>query len=264
MCEQMCVIQNLDPMKEVRNKDFSQLIQFFSNACEQITKQGSSQLLILIDGLQDVNVDKSLIKDSLFTNNQISWLFSKILPPGVHLVVSVKRQISSIKVEGEDSILKKTSKQAQQAGATKKEQQLNGNGNGNAQVVVSFFLNNYNEKIPADIENCLFEFPFSFKKAESNEIIVKYLRNELEKHDRTLNEAWLQIIVNACLTQSINESASSSSDVTPIHFLYLNSLIKEVVAANPLNNDLKRLLNENEFPKDLESLIKFRISMAEF
>jgi hypothetical protein len=194
-----------------------------------------------------------------------------MLPAGVHLVVSVKRQISSITVESEDLILKKSNKN--DSGDKKDEgvvvQQQN------PPVIVSFFINNYNEKIPIDlIENCLFEFPFGIKKSDANEIVVNYCRNELEKNDRTLNEKWLQLIANNCISQSvaqqqnemttnINQSTVSNSgndnDLCQISFLYLNLMIKEVLSANQLNKNLKHLLDEKEFPKDLESIIKFKI-----
>lgn len=272
ICEQMCVILSLDPVKEVKNKDVVQLIQFFNNSCEQITKKNSRQLLIIIDGLQDLNVNKSLIKESLFTNNQISWLFSKMLPAGVHLVVSVKRQISSITVESEDLILKKSNKN--DSGDKKDEGDVVQQQN--PPVIVSFFINNYNEKIPIDLkENCLFEFPFGIKKSDANEIVVNYCRNELEKNDRTLNDKWLLLIANTCIGQSVTQqqnemttsinnqstvsNSGSDNDLCQISFLYLNLMIKEVLSANQLNKNLKHLFDEKEFPKDLESIIKFKI-----
>jgi hypothetical protein len=190
-----------------------------------------------------------------------------MLPPGVHLIVSIKRQISSITVESDDLILKK-SKSSNGDGVEKKDEgnvpQM-GLATQSPPLIVSFFLNNYNEKIPVDLaENCLFEFPYSFKKSEANDLVVKYVRNELEKHDRTINEKWLQIIASSCLSQAELSGASSGgsgsdTDSAQISFLYLNLMIKEVISANPLNNSLKHLLDEKDIPKDLESVIKFKI-----
>jgi hypothetical protein len=190
-----------------------------------------------------------------------------MLPPGVHLIVSIKRQISSITVESDDLILKK-SKSSHGDGVEKKDEgnvpQM-GPATQSPPLIVSFFLNNYNEKIPVDLaENCLFEFPYSFKKSEANDLVVKYVRNELEKHDRTINEKWLQIIASSCLSQAELSGASSGSsgsdtDSAQISFLYLNLMIKVVISANPLNNSLKHLLDEKDIPKDLESVIKFKI-----
>ncbi len=193
-----------------------------------------------------------------------------MLPPGVHLIVSIKRQISSITVESDDLILKK-SKSSNGDGVEKKDDgnvpQM-GPATPSPPLIVSFFLNNYNEKIPVDLaENCLFEFPYSFKKSEVNDLVVKYVRNELEKHDRTINEKWLQIIASSCVSHTPQTdpsgapsgSSASDTDSSQISFLYLNLMIKEVISANPLNSSLKHLLDEKDIPKDLESIIKFKI-----
>ena len=266
VCEQMCVVLSLDPIKEVKNKDIMQLINFFYTSCEQIAKEGR-QLLILVDGLQDINVDKNLLKESLYTNNQISWLFNKVLPPGVHLIVSVKRQISSIKVDGDELLPKRSSKNALRIVNGDSKEESTTSFVPQTPIIVSFFLNSYNEKIPADAETCLFEFPYNFKKINANEITAKYFRNQLEKYDRTISEKWLQSIVVASMNQPLSTEGNSNpqptvatGDSNQISFLYLNLLIKEILSANPLNNNLKHLLNENDFPKDLESLIKFKIS----
>ena len=146
-----------------------------------------------------------------------------------------------------------------------------------APVIISYFLHSYAEKVSVDGDEataCLFEFPFYLKKSESNEIITKYIRSQLEKANRCISDKCIQLVLkNGFLSQSLLDTynsgvaspggASMSPPATPdtqqISFLYLNLLVREVITANGLNNDLKRMFSDEEFPRDLEAIIKFKI-----
>lgn len=252
ICEQLSIYQKLNPLTEIKNKDLSLLIEYFHRMCQQISI-GKRQLLILIDGLQDVNIEKSLIAKSNLANNQISWLFFQQLPPGVHLVVSIKRQTTATRVENE-ILIKKANTQSQ------------------PHVMVPLFLHYFNEKMSSETENYLFELPIQIKKADIGDVVT-YIKNELNKCDRMLSEDQLQALAqnienlkqeSASIINSqgaANSISSSNSHIeTQVAFLYINFMIKEIANMNKINGDIKYLLNA-DMPKDIETFMKYKIGI---
>jgi hypothetical protein len=260
VCEQLCVLQKSNPSYDIKNKDLAQLIEYFHKSCEYLART-KGQLLILVDGLQDVNIEKSLIMKSNIGNNQISWLFFKLLPPGVHLIVTIKKQTNSIKIENEMIIKKVVSLSSMSTNTTQ-----------SSPSAVPLFLHYFNEKMSSEAENYLFELPLQIKKSDIN-FFITFIKNELERNRRSLTEKQLQMIVQSVYNQktsdsntNLNSSSISSQSSascpnldTQSCFLYLNFLIKEIILANDLNCDLKNMFNEDKFPKDLDSLLKFKI-----
>ena len=108
LCAQLAVIQRqLQPTQPLgecrvhaRPDTVNQLCEYFFKVCEQIVRPGKCQLLILLDDVQDEIVERTsglggVGGDLALTtaqSNQISWLFHRPLPAGVHLIVAVKRQ----------------------------------------------------------------------------------------------------------------------------------------------------------------------------
>lgn len=260
ICDQLCVLQKSNPSHDIKNKDLAQLIEYFHKSCEYLART-KGQLLILVDGLQDINVERNLITKSNIGNNQISWLFFKLLPPGVHLIVTIKKQTNSIKIENDMIIKKNTSMSSMNTNMTEK-----------SPSAVPLFLHYFNEKMSSEAENYLFELPLQIKKSDIN-FFITFIKNELERNQRQLSEKQLQMVVQSLNNQkafdsnsNLNASLASSQGSascpnldTQSCFLYLNFLIKEIILANDLNCDLNTIFNEDKFPKDLDSLLKFKI-----
>ena len=257
ICDQLCVLQKANPSHDIKNKDLAQLIEYFHKSCEYLART-KGQLLILVDGLQDINVERSLITKSNIGNNQISWLFFKLLPPGVHLIVAIKKQTNSVKIENEMIIKKNASMSSMSTNMTEK-----------SASAVPLFLHYFNEKMSSEAENYLFELPLQIKKSDIG-FFVTFIKNELERSQRQVSEKQLQMVVQSLSNQkgfdsnsNINASSQSSASCpnldTQSCFLYLSFLIKEILLANDLNCDLNAIFNEDKFPKDLDSLLKFKI-----
>lgn len=121
------------------------------------------------------------------------------------------------------------------------------------------FLHYFSEKMSSETENYLFELPIPIKKTDINDIVL-YIKNELYKHDRCISDEQLQSISQnfynskqSDLTSSGMQLLANQSQDAQSSYLYLNFLIKEIVAANKINNDFDVKSN------DLESYIKFKI-----
>ncbi len=276
----MSIFQKLNPSQELKNKDINQLIDFFYKMCNQISSRYKNQLLILIDSLQDMNVDKTLILASnnnynnnnnnpsnagvnLFLNDQISWLFREQLPPRVHLIVSIKRSSHN---------------------TFPNENASNNSININT---VPLFLHYFNEKLSNETENYLFELPIQLKKTEAHEI-NNYITNELSRHDRKLKEDQIQDLVakiffsNSSMNQSMKQHSTEGNNnnitLSSASFLssnfdekntvfFMNLLCKELISSNKMNNNAEALLLKNDdnyiFPTGLESFLRQKFDYLE-
>ena len=149
---------------------------------------------------------------------------------------------------------------------------MNTNTTEKSPSAVPLFLHYFNEKMSSEAENYLFELPLQIKKSDIN-FFITFIKNELERSQRQLSEKQLQMVVQSLNNQkafdsnsNINASLASSQSSascpnldTQSCFLYLSFLIKEIILANDLNCDLNAVFNEDKFPKDLDSLLKFKI-----
>lgn len=275
VCEQLTIVQKLNPLNEIKNKDLTHLIEYFYKVCSQMSKD--KQLLIVIDGLVDVNIDKSLLTKPNIGNNQISWLFHQLLPPGVHLVVSIKRQAQQASNKADQECTQASSSSIGLMKKSSTQQTLNLN----AANTVSLFLHIFNEKMSSEPENYLFELPCQLKRTDLNEL-VNYVKSELAKYDCVLSEDRLNLIVsniytnpaNASIAFNSNSAASAASGAigstsppnspnmieTQINFLYLNLLLREITSNTSRFNCKSGYLFSNEtFPKDLDSLLKYKL-----
>jgi hypothetical protein len=213
ICEQLSIVQKLNPIIEVKNKDLAQLVDYFHKMAVQISKTSKKNLLILIDGLQDINIEKSLLNKSTLFNNQITWLFHQVLPPKVHVIVSIKRQAinstSTIvnynignKSDPDSSTVNSKLKNSlspvlPSANATSSQAAIATAGSPSFSATsgstVPLFLHYLNEKTSSETENYLFELPIQIKKGDIEKIMA-YVKSELIKHDKILSEQQLQTI----------------------------------------------------------------------
>lgn len=80
--------------QQLKSKDLAALVEYFYKQCKQLSeKHPQVPLFIFIDGLHDMNAERSMLSKTTVVNNQIAWMFAHKLPPNVHLIVSVKRQL---------------------------------------------------------------------------------------------------------------------------------------------------------------------------
>ena len=253
ICEHLCILQKLNPSSELKNKDLPQLVDSFYSIIQLISKNNRKQLLILIDGLQDVNVEKTLLSKSNTSNNQISWLFSQQLPPRVHMIVSVKRHANNVRNENDLSC---------------KFVQKNTVNNSNVLFMansVPLFLSYFNEKVSSEAENYLFELPLLIKKSDLNELAL-FVKSDLARFERVLTDQQLQIILQAVLNLNSNNSGvqsptpinatNSNTTETNSQLIYLNFIMKDVVNKNVC---LSSVFREDTFPRDPEAFIKYKL-----
>ncbi len=274
VCEQLTIAQKLNPLNEIKNKDLTHLIEYFYKMCAQICKE--KQLLLLIDGLIDLNIDKSSLAKPNIGNNQISWLFYQLLPPGVHLIVSIKRQIQQTTAKTDQEIAQAPSASIGLMKKSSTQQTLSAN----VPNSVSLFLHIFNEKMSSEPENYLFELPSQLKRTDLNELF-NYVKSELAKNDCVLSEDRLNLIVSNIYTNPANASIAFNSGAvtagsagsastsppnspnmieTQINFLYLNLLLREIMSNTSRFNCKSGYLFSNEtFPKDLDSLLKYKL-----
>lgn len=236
ICEQLSISQKLNPHQEIKSKDLSHLVEYFYKICSQISSRSKTQVLIQIDGLNDIYVEKSQLNNLSFgvLNDQISWLFAQQLPARVHLIVSIKRSAE---------LLVNRSNGASTSGS------------------VPLFLHYFSEKLSSESDNYLFELPIQLKKNETGEI-VNFITAELIRADRKLKDTHLQAIVSNLFSTKTDSSSSVSID-DKNGFLYLSIILKEVINANKLNNNLDYLLQASHLPKDLESLLNVKLEFLE-
>ena len=253
ICEQLCSFQKLNSINELKNKDVSELIDYFYQIIQLISKNNKKQLLILIDGLQDINVEKSLLSKSNASNNQISWLFMQNLPPRVHMIVSIKKHANTIRNDNE-IVLK-----------GQKIPNLNSTQMNNS---VPLFLSCFNEKASSEAENYFFELPINIKKSDLNEL-GNFIKSELIKNQRVLSDQQLQTVLQAVSNLIGTSSSSSSSSIegsfqlsstntseTQSYFAYLNFILKDIINKNVCFNSI---FNENHFPNDTEAFVKYKL-----
>jgi hypothetical protein len=224
---------------KLNNKDTSQLIEYFHRLCKQISVRSKQQLLILVDGLQDVHVEKAQLGNAAgssvagFKSDPIAWLFYQQLPARVHLIVSIKRSIESNTV--------------------------------NTGGMVPLFLHFFNEKLSSESENYLFELPVQLRKTDSVDVVA-FINTELARADRKLKEDQIQLISSSFLASKQTESTSFSniSLEDKNSFFFLRLLLKEVINANRLNNNLSEmLLHPQRFPKDLDAFLNLKLDALE-
>jgi hypothetical protein len=240
ICVQLTILHKLNPDVEIPKKDCNELTLYFNKIIRQISK-GPKQLLILIDGLQDVFVDKLLLeKTNNISNNHLEWLFTQ-LPPKVHLIVSVKKQQS--KTEFNSAY-----------------QQTLG-----IQSSVSLLTHYIEERLGNVKENYVFDLPSQIKANDLKDLSV-YIKNELGKCGRMISDEQLQVIID-CL--DIKSTTTIVDNLTPLQNtnfmlkninnsetqLYLSILIKYLQKCT----NIKTFLTVDNIPKDIESLIKHQI-----
>lgn len=74
----------------LKAKDVAQLVDYFYKQCKQLSEK--QPIFVFIEGLHDMNAERSMLSKTSVSNNQIAWLFANKLPPNVHIVVSIRRQ----------------------------------------------------------------------------------------------------------------------------------------------------------------------------
>lgn len=264
ICEQLTVLQKLNPATDMPNKECNELVQYFHKICGQLSK-GQKQLLILIDGIQDVYVDKSLLSKANIINNHLAWLFTQ-LPPKVHLIVSIKKQINLQKVEL-DSKLRIQPQQQQVASISSSTLTVPQNALTSG-TTISLISHYFQEHLSSIKENYIFDLPLQIKDIKE---LNSYIRSELNKTGKIINDEQLQLIVD-CLsiktgqenninsnnTAVRNLSTNSTSSDTSI-LLYLNFLLKQMQKTI----DLKSFLTSDTIPRDIDALFKYVIDKLE-
>jgi hypothetical protein len=257
ICEQLTAIQKLNIAKEMPKKDnLNELTEYFQKIISQISKSSQKQLLILIDGLQDAFVDKSLLEKANLINNHLQWLFTQ-LPPKIHVIVSIRKQQ-----------LNNISQNVSQL--TLVSQQSSYTSNLVSLLRYYFELNLNNLK-----ENYLFELPFKIKINEIKDL-NSYIKAELFKCGKSITEEQIQIItdhLNVKTAATTNSTEANKGDLTPLQnanfilfnnnyepnmLLYLHFLIKHLQKCT----NFKTLLTADNIPKDIETLIKLTIGIS--
>jgi hypothetical protein len=273
ICEQLCIIQKLNPLNELKNKDLVNLIDYFYKIIGLISKT-KTQVVILIDDIQDFCIDKPPSSPTppkpQTLNNQISWLFQQELPVGIHLIATIRHQTPSTNTTHNNQLLLQNSSINLQQHVSVASSQS-----------VSLFLHFYNEKMSNEAENYLFELPFQIKKSSESALDLNtYIKSEFQKNGRNITDEQLHIMLkyfNFSKSNSSdnneysdqhkngttnNTSANNSSEAQINNFPYLNFVIKEITS-NRSNLDLRKVFVEDRYPKNLESFILFRISNLE-
>ena len=274
ICEQLCLIQKLNPLNELKNKDFCNLVDYFYKVIGLISKS-KIQVVILIDDIQDFCIDKPppspLPPKPQTLNNQISWLFQQELPVGIHLITTIRHQTPNTNIiHNNQLLLQNSNNNLQQHISTASTQS------------VSLFLHFYNEKMSNEAENYLFELPIQIKKTGDSALDLNtYIKSEFQKNGRNITDEQLQIMLkyfnSSTKTNNLdnNENSDPNKNGTTVNntsannnesqinnFPYLNFVINEIIS-NRSNLDLRKVFNEDRFPKNLESFILFRISNLE-
>ncbi|RNA04619.1 NACHT and WD repeat domain-containing 1 [Brachionus plicatilis] len=264
MCEQLNLLQNLSCSNEIENKDISQLIDYFFKMCKDFTKSQTKHLVIMIDGLADVNVERLYLSKSSDTNTQINWLFGQLLPPKVHLIVSIKRQTAQmVRAESFDTSIKSKSYQSNPLAQTNTHAAIASASTlsanlGPSSAAVPLFLYNFNERLSNETENYLFELPIPFRKVEPNELIF-YFKND----GRSIGDELAMAIVQNFHGSRTNEL---SSDIQPQNennqpnYLYLIYMINEIINVNRTNSSFNLDVVSEKFPKDFEAYIHFKLA----
>ena len=252
ICEQLTVLQKLNPRKELPKKEnMSELTKYFHKIIGQIAKSSQKQLLILIDGIQDALVDKSLIEKANIINNNLQWLFTQQLPPKVHLIVSIK-------IQPINNVPQTTLISQQQSSLTINHVSL-------LKYYFELHLNNLKE-------NYIFDLPFKIKTTDLKELSA-YLKTELIRCGKSITDEQIQVIFD-CLNikQGVNsiEPNVNKGDMTPLQNsnfillnnncetnvqLYLHFLIKHLQKCT----NFKTFLTIDNIPKDVETLFKIAI-----
>ena len=252
----MSIFLKQTPEQELKNKSVGQLVERFHLLCEQISTRSKNQLLIIIDGLQDIIVDKAHVNilASQVKSDQISWLFERQLPARVHMIVSVCRST----VEN-----------------------INSGGVGG---IVPLFSRLYSEKLSSATENFLFEMPIPLRKSDTSEIVT-FITTELARVDRQLKEEQVQdLIVNLFGSKQQEQrqristrTSDNSEDQQSVgigvgggggiedkgSFFYFFLMLKDVANAKKTNNSLEPMLGIDSFPKDLDSYLSLKLDLIE-
>lgn len=267
ICEHLNLLQNLNHSNELENKDLSQLIDYFFKSCNNFSKLNDKHLIILIDGLMDMNVERIYLNKSSDSSNQISWLFSRLLPPKIHMIVSIKRLASHlIRSETFDIFFKNKSYQSNSLAQTNTNialastSTLSGS-HGQLNAAVSLFLYNFNEKLSNEAENYLFELPIPLRKLEINQLVF-FFKNELTKNGQNISDdlsmAVIQYFHNSKTIETCSDIQTKSENSQP-DYLYLNYIMNEIINTNRTNISFDLDICNENFPKDFEQYIKQKI-----
>jgi hypothetical protein len=282
LCQQLILIEKrkISSLSDLKSNDLVELIEQFFKLCASLTANNKSQLFIFIDGLSDINVEKSMVSKSNLSNNQISWLFHRKLPAGCHMVVSIKRQsavsrsdpVASSSVSGsvgESALLTSNAASSTVAalsvvGGNRKSFSSITNPNSSGvssgssgaggvgglnSPAVSLFLNYFNEYVSNEIENSLFETPMHLKRLDLGEL-VSSLKNKIP-----FGEESLRLIVENIFHGA---NATSPGSILNLNYFYFNFLLRDLMS-NPRHLYELKSQEKSAFPKDLESYVKFKI-----
>lgn len=194
-----------------------------------------------LDGLNDFNIEKSLLKKTNISNNQICWIFTKLLPPRVHMIVTVKQIFNKTKLGSFNSINSLSS-----ANSTTDEN------------VISLFLSYLNNNSQNFTESNLFELPLSTKSLQPN--ISEFIKKELAKKNLKLSynqiDHIIQNAVNACRVLNITKKEPNNSDQ---FFLYIDLVLYEIMNKSISFVKTEGHLDEKNLPIDCESMVKAKI-----
>lgn len=264
MCQHLNLLQNVNCSNELQNKDLTQLIDYFFKSCTNFSKSHEKHLILLIDGLLDLNVERIYLNKPSDANNQISWIFSQLLPAKVHMIVSIKRQASHlVRSETVDISFKNQVYQNNSLDLTNTNVALASTSTlstivGQSNTAVPLFLYSFNENMTNETENYLFEMPIPLRKLEINELVF-YFKNELIKNGRIISdELSLAVIQNFQNSKNIetNSDMAQCENAQP-NYLYLNCMMNEIINLNQTNISFG-LCCEN-FPKDFDAYLKRKI-----
>lgn len=239
LCQQLCVLNHLNPQVRLKNKDMNELVECFFKMCKDFSeKNQQNNLLILIDGLKDLIIDRSLLKKTNASNNQITWLFKEKLPARVHMIVTVKRlsaknrlNTSSNSVYSNNSLTSVDDNKA------------------------SLFGNCFSENM-LDSMN-LFELPLGVNclKNELNE----FVKIELAKKNKYLTQSQIGLVIhNAMHCSSHLNLGKKDTPESNQFFLYVNLIFNELTEKYCSLFD-NCVLDKDSLPPDCDTIVKAKL-----
>ncbi len=242
LCVQLSVL-NERSVLSIKNKAIPNLVDFFFKMCQEFSfSKPHKNLLILIDGLKDFNIEYSMIKKSNVANNQILWLFKEKLPPRVHMIVTIKRLFNKSKLNSSfNSLLS------------------NGSSIGSIdENTVSLFLNSFNERTNSTTDAVsLFELPFY--KLELKSEMCEFIKIELAKKNKFLSQNEVAMIFQNALNSPRQLASTETENNLEEHFFpYINTMIKEI-SDSYCSLFSNTFIEKKSLPLDYETIIKLKL-----
>ncbi len=241
LCEQLCVLNDRSIVPMQKNKSVPSLVSCFFKMCQEFSfTKPHKNLLILVDGLKDFNVDCTMIKKTNVTNNQVFWLFKEKLPPRVHLIVTIKRLYNKSKLHTSFNSLVSN----------------NSSISSTDENTVSLFLNCFNDRSDSTTDAIsMFELPYN--KLELKTEICEFIKAELGKKNKFLSQNQVGLIFQNALNSSKHMATTSKADEGSEHFfLFINLMINQITDCSLFSNCS---VDKENLPLECESIIKLKL-----